>query len=286
MPWFCCTSAACVSTRLPRDRVLRHQRAVALQIDLGVVQRRLVLGELAFRLGQRDLIRARIDLGQEIALLDDLAFLERDLDQLAVDLRLDRDRRERRHRAERVQDDRHVGRFDRSRADRHRAGRIGAPGLRRRRTVGAPYEQPHHPAGQQHEQQQPQAAAPARGRVIAAPEFAARRCAASAARNHRPRRGPAPGPQTGRSDAHPFDARPNRRRTAAVCLPLIIARLYAGSHKNFPAHSRPPRSRARRRGARGARRSLECRDQKTLPTTRPNQPSFACRGEPSPVTSA
>ena len=55
------------------------------------------MGELAFRMVKRRLIRARIDLGEKVALLDHLAFLEADFGQLPVDLGLNRDRRERGH---------------------------------------------------------------------------------------------------------------------------------------------------------------------------------------------
>ena len=48
----------------------------------------MILGELALRLGERRLIGPRVDLGEEVALLDDLAFGEADLHQLAGDLGL------------------------------------------------------------------------------------------------------------------------------------------------------------------------------------------------------
>ena len=117
--------------RLARDRVLCHQRLVTSQIDLGVLEHRLILGELSFRLSQRNLIRPRVDLREEIALVDHLAFLEGALDQLAVDLRLDRDHGQRRHRTEPAQHDRHVALLDRGSTDRHRAAGLEPPGLRR-----------------------------------------------------------------------------------------------------------------------------------------------------------
>ena len=117
--------------RLPRDRVLRHERFVAGQVELGVFEHRLILRELPFRLSQRDLIGPRIDMGEEVALVDHLAFLERDLDELAVDLRLDRDHGERRHRTQSAEDDRHVAFFHRRGADRHRPAGLEAPGCRR-----------------------------------------------------------------------------------------------------------------------------------------------------------
>ena len=55
------------------------------------------MDEGAFRLIERRLIRARIDLSEKVALLDHLAFLEANFGQLPVDLGLNRDRRERGH---------------------------------------------------------------------------------------------------------------------------------------------------------------------------------------------
>ena len=67
-----------------------------------------VLGELALRLGERGLVGSGVDLGEEIAGLDQLALLEADAHQLAGDLGADGHGGERRHRAERVDGDRHV----------------------------------------------------------------------------------------------------------------------------------------------------------------------------------
>ena len=93
---------------LAGDRILRDQRLVALQVDLGVLEQRLVLGQRALRLLQRHVVGPRIDHREEVALLDRLAFGELDLDELAGDLRLDGHGGERRHRAERLDDDRDV----------------------------------------------------------------------------------------------------------------------------------------------------------------------------------
>jgi len=77
---------------LRRDRVLRDELPVPREIELRIRQRRLILGELALRLFERGLIRPRVDLREEIALLDDLPFLKPNLLQLAGDLRLHRHR--------------------------------------------------------------------------------------------------------------------------------------------------------------------------------------------------
>ena len=76
---------------LAGDRILGDQLCVALEVGLGVLEQRLVLLQLADRLLQRDLVGPRIDQGQQVALLDHLAFLEVDLDELAGDLGLDVD---------------------------------------------------------------------------------------------------------------------------------------------------------------------------------------------------
>ncbi len=134
---------------LGRDRLLCREGRVALQIDLGADERGLILGKLRLIHLERDLVGARIDLGEKIALLHDLAFLEPDLDQLAADLRLHRDRRQRRDRAERRQGDRHVAGRDRRGADRHRPSR-GEPAGRRGLFLGVG-DNPGRDASDQHE---------------------------------------------------------------------------------------------------------------------------------------
>ena len=66
------------------------------------------MGELALGLLERRLVWARVDLGQELALLHHLAFLEADVHQLAVDLGHHRHRVEGCHGAERIEDHRHL----------------------------------------------------------------------------------------------------------------------------------------------------------------------------------
>ena len=74
--------------------------------------------ELAFVLGFQDLIGPLIDLREEVALLDHLPFGESDLGQLAVDLGLHGDGRERGDGAERVDDDADIAQRDGRGADR------------------------------------------------------------------------------------------------------------------------------------------------------------------------
>ena len=96
---------------------------VADQIYSGIGERRFILRFFGDRLVILGLIDRRVDLRQHEALLDVLSFLEKDIDQLSVDLRADRDGVERLHDADTVEIDRHV----------RRAGRGGQ---RRDRLIG------------------------------------------------------------------------------------------------------------------------------------------------------
>ncbi len=76
MPSCCATSAAWVSTCCRAIESCAEQRAVAREVDLA--RSRAAPGparSCALGLGERDLIGPRVDLREEIALLDDLAFL-------------------------------------------------------------------------------------------------------------------------------------------------------------------------------------------------------------------
>ena len=64
--------------------VLLEQFVVAVQIDAGIVQHGLVLDQLALGLLQRGLIRAGIELQQQVAFMDQVAFLVMDGHQLAI----------------------------------------------------------------------------------------------------------------------------------------------------------------------------------------------------------
>ena len=75
--------------RLLRNRVLSHQRLVAFEIEPGIDQIGLGLGELPGGLVQRRLIGPGIDLIERLAGLDDAAFGEEALLDDAGDLRLD-----------------------------------------------------------------------------------------------------------------------------------------------------------------------------------------------------
>ena len=116
--------------RLARHRVLRGQPLVAREIDLRALQQRLVARQIALGLRQRRLIGPRVDLGDQIAFLDLVAFLEIDLDQIAADLASDRDGRERGDGAERIEIDSDVALADGLRHDRHRRRVAAAAPLR------------------------------------------------------------------------------------------------------------------------------------------------------------
>ena len=89
----------------------------ALQVEIGVGEIGFVLGLLGLGLVERSLERPRIDLDQRVAFLDDLAFLEGDLVDLAVDAGANQDGVEALHRAEAGQIDREIGLLDRSDLD-------------------------------------------------------------------------------------------------------------------------------------------------------------------------
>jgi hypothetical protein len=69
---------------LLRDGVLGAQTRVALQIDLGVRELRLIVCQLAAGLIERDLVGARIDSRQQITALDQLSFMKGNRYQGAV----------------------------------------------------------------------------------------------------------------------------------------------------------------------------------------------------------
>ena len=107
------------------DRILLGELLIAGKVALGLAEQRCVLGQLPLRLRQRRLIGARIDLGEEVALLDDLALGEPDFLQVAGDLGADGHGLERRHRAEGVDGQRHVA--ERYRRHLHGLRRLPVP---------------------------------------------------------------------------------------------------------------------------------------------------------------
>ncbi len=136
MPFVLLDQECLIVGLLARDRILRQQPLIALEVRLRLRQQPLIVRKLALGLGLGNFIGARIDLRQEVALVDQLPFGEFDVDQLAADLGLHGDGGERGDCAERVDDDADIARRNRCRADRLQPAcgkaRIG----RRRRTVG------------------------------------------------------------------------------------------------------------------------------------------------------
>ena len=66
--WYCATSAVCVSNCCFGMASVAISAFVALQIHLRVVQQSLVVRQCALRHIQLNLIRPRVDLGQDLAL--------------------------------------------------------------------------------------------------------------------------------------------------------------------------------------------------------------------------
>ena len=67
--------------------VLREERAIALEVELGVLEQRLILRQLSLCLSELHFERSRVDLGEQFARLDELALAKRHLHELAVDAR-------------------------------------------------------------------------------------------------------------------------------------------------------------------------------------------------------
>src|SRR4029450_3431395 len=127
---------------LLRDRILRQQRTIALEIDLGIREKRLVLGHLPLCVRQLYLERPRIDLGQQIALLHGVALAESQANKLTIDTASHDDHVARRDGTEAVEVDIDAAFFRRRGDDRQRAPCLVGPAasaLRRRgRSPGAP----------------------------------------------------------------------------------------------------------------------------------------------------
>ena len=99
------------------DRVLRLQILVALQVELGVLEQRLIALQRPLHLIQRRLKTARIDLGQQLPCLDLVAFLEMQLDQLARHLGAHHGSGAGIHRADSAHQHAHVALVDDTRRD-------------------------------------------------------------------------------------------------------------------------------------------------------------------------
>jgi hypothetical protein len=96
---------------------------IAVGLGLVVARGGFILGELADSLGERGVVRAGVDLREELALANLLSFADVDAEELAVDAALDGDRVISGHCAERGEVDGHGAGGDRG--DRHRDGAVG-----------------------------------------------------------------------------------------------------------------------------------------------------------------
>ena len=134
----------------------RADGAVALEVALGVCEQRLVERLLGDRLVEDRLKWPRIDLQEEIALLDHLAFLEGDLVDLAVDARADGHRVPALHDAQAIEVDGKVLLLSRGDVNGNRGfvrfcRRILLPGTAR----GVPVQAPHAHTGDDEDHEQP-----------------------------------------------------------------------------------------------------------------------------------
>ena len=73
------------------DRLGTDQRVVAIQVELGDLEPGLIADQVAFGLLLHHVVGPRVDLGQQVALFDELPFGEIDLHQFTVDANLERD---------------------------------------------------------------------------------------------------------------------------------------------------------------------------------------------------
>ena len=73
------------------DDAFFKEQLITLKIDLGILPLRLVFSKLSQSLLKLDLEGTRINLGEEISLVDKLTFLKRDAAELAIDATANRD---------------------------------------------------------------------------------------------------------------------------------------------------------------------------------------------------
>ena len=92
----------------PGDGVLRQQQLIAREFGTSLCELGLIPSLLAFGLCELHVEGTRIDLRQQLTALDELSFVKRHGQQLAIDPRLDGHLVERDHRSERAQSNGHV----------------------------------------------------------------------------------------------------------------------------------------------------------------------------------
>ena len=144
---------------LPGDQALGRQLRVAHQVALGILQPGFVFLHLALGLRQRHFVRSRVDLGQELACGDALAFGELHAIQSAVEPRADGHGVEWCHRTERA--NLHIDGVaaDRHGVDRRPPVRVARAeervALRRRRGRPAPYQTAAAPSARMYDSENP-----------------------------------------------------------------------------------------------------------------------------------
>src|SRR6267378_2923261 len=125
---------------LLRDNALFEEQLETLKIDLCILALSLVFSELPERLLQLDLEGTRIDLCKKVSFVDELAFLERNTDELTVHATANRDGIEGRDGAEAIEVNGQVTTLRSGNHDRHYqtaragtafalAGRFGSGGI-------------------------------------------------------------------------------------------------------------------------------------------------------------
>ena len=122
---------------LAGNGILGLQLLVALQVQLGVLEQRLVALQRALDLVEAGLEAARIDLGQQLAGLDLVAFLEMQAQQLARHLGAHHGRGARVHGADGADQHAHVAPLHHAHGHRLRLGTHGAGAARPTRPAGA-----------------------------------------------------------------------------------------------------------------------------------------------------
>ena len=132
-----------IVAQLAGGGILFDEFGVALEVEFSIVEMRLVVTEGSLRLVELRLIGARIDLREQIAFLDELAFLEVDADQLSRDLAANHRRVQRCDRAQAGQHDRRLMLLDGRRNDGNRLRRGG-----RRRSIAILPRIEDNPSGQ------------------------------------------------------------------------------------------------------------------------------------------
>lgn len=132
------TLACCLVDVLLGLETLERQRLEADKVLLGSDQLSGVLRLLGLGLVERSLIQARINLGQDVTLVDVLAFLEQHFLQLAVDLGMNGDREGSLRGPEPGQVDRQVLAGSDGDADRNRDLRDGSCRVRGTRPLPQP----------------------------------------------------------------------------------------------------------------------------------------------------